>query len=108
MTGTDYNAIVNELNKPTVTVRPKAQPDRSHVAGLNQTKVKIRTGNGDDAHLWPAKRYVDIAPCETERDTRKMKAQNAVRAKRYEEERKAKEQKLVEAMSQTLDKIFNA
>jgi hypothetical protein len=73
MTGTDYNAIVNDLDKPTATVKPKGNPDRTHIAWLNQARLKMRTGNGDDAHLWPAKRYVDMAPNETDRDRRKMR-----------------------------------
>ena len=73
MTGTDYNAIVNELNKPTVYVRPKSQPDSTHISGLNQTRLKMRTGNGDDAHLWPAKRYVENAIIETDKDSRRYR-----------------------------------
>jgi hypothetical protein len=72
MNGTDYDAIVNEMNQ-SKPVRPKGQPDRTHIAGLNQSRLKMRTGNGDDAHLWPAKRYVDMAPNETDRDRRKMR-----------------------------------
>ncbi len=72
MTGTDYNTIVNELNKPTATIRPKAQPDRSHVMGLNQGRLKMRTGNGDDAHLWPAKRYVENAIIESDKDRKRF------------------------------------
>lgn len=71
MTGTDYNAIVNELNSPTATIRPKAQPDCSHVMGLNQGRLKMRTGNGDDAHLWPAKKYVENAIIENDKDRRR-------------------------------------
>lgn len=72
MTGTDYNAIVNELNQ-SIPVRPKGQPDRSHIAGLNQSRLKMRTGNGDDAHLWPAKRYVENAIIETDKDRRRYR-----------------------------------
>jgi len=73
MTGTDYNAIVDELNKSTVYVRPKSQPDSTHISGLNQTRLKMRTGNGDDAHLWPAKRYVENAIIETDKDRRQYR-----------------------------------
>jgi hypothetical protein len=71
--GTDYDAIVADLDKPIGTVRPKGNPDRTHIAGINQARLKMRTGNGDDAHLWPAKRYADMAPNETDRDRRKMR-----------------------------------
>lgn len=71
MTGTDYNAIVNELNQ-SIPVRPKGQPDRTHIAGLNQSRLKMRTGNGDDAHLWPAKRYVENAIIESDKDRKRF------------------------------------
>jgi len=73
MTGTDYNAIVADLDKPTSTVKPKGNPDRTHIAGLNQTRLKMRTGNGDDAHLWPAKRYVENAIIESDKDRRRYR-----------------------------------
>jgi hypothetical protein len=72
MTGTDYNAIVADLDKPTATVKPKGNPDRTHIAGLNQTRLKMRTGNGDDAHLWPAKRYVENAIIESDKDRKRF------------------------------------
>lgn len=72
MTGTDYNAIVNDMNQSS-PVRPKGQPDKTHIAGLNQSRLKMRTGNGDDAHLWPAKRYVENAIIETDKDRRKYR-----------------------------------
>ena len=61
MTGTDDNAIVNESNKPTATIKPKAQPSNYHAIGSHRLKMKIATGNGDDAHLYPSRRWVDVS-----------------------------------------------
>lgn len=89
--GTDYGGIVAELNKPTAIIRPKAQPDDSHIMGRNQARLKMRTGNGEDAHLWPAKRYCDIAPNETERDRKSSRKNCIKRNDRLRREREEKE-----------------
>lgn len=81
MTVTDYNAIVEELNRPTATVKPKGNPDRTHIAGLNQTRLKMRT---DDAHLWPAKRYVENAIIESDKDRKRfINRMDRIRAKKW-------------------------
>lgn len=84
MTGTDYNAIVNELNQSS-PVRPKGQPDRTHIAGLNQSRLKMRTGNGDDAHLWPAKHYRGDLVSESEKNMNKHRTRNALINRRKKE-----------------------
>jgi hypothetical protein len=83
MTGTDYDAIVNESNQSKPVI-PKGQPDRTHIAGLNQSRLKMRTGNGDDAHLWPAKRYVENAIIESDKDRKRfINRLDRIRAKKW-------------------------
>jgi hypothetical protein len=72
MTGTDYNAIVNDLDKPTATVRPKGQPDRTHISWLNQSKLVMLTGNGYKAENHPCKRYVENAIIENDNDRKRF------------------------------------
>lgn len=59
MTGTDYNAIVADLNRPTATVRPKAQPNASHAIGSTRQPLVMLTGDGRGAERYPTKRNQD-------------------------------------------------
>jgi hypothetical protein len=64
--GTDYDAIVADLDKPIGAVRPKGNPNKSHAIGATRAPLHILTGNGHNAHLYPSKRYVEAAITETE------------------------------------------
>ena len=77
MTGTDYNAIVNDRNRSSQTVRPKAQPNHSHAIGAERPRGHIQTGNGADAHLYPYNRRRDeqyILESERDNITRRKRA----------------------------------
>jgi len=106
MTGTDYNAIVEELNKPTAHIRPKGQPSEHHAMITQQVKMKIRTGNGEDAHLWPYKSIAAISPNMSEKEHRKLNERYArIRARRAEQNKIAERAK-VEQTRSTLYQIF--
>lgn len=59
MTGTDYNAIVADLNRPTAMFkdekRPKAQPNNSHAIGSTRQPLVMLTGDGRGAERYPAR-----------------------------------------------------
>ena len=79
MSGTDYDAMVKDTDKIVTVVKPKAQVSSWHAIGAHRVRMKIRTGNGDDAHLWPSKPWADYAANETETKRMKQKKQYAAR-----------------------------
>ena len=81
MTGTDYNAIVADLNRPTAPVKPKAQPNNSHAIGSTRQPLVMLTGDGRGAERYPTKRNNDNQSIlGSERDERTRRHDSAVRA----------------------------
>jgi len=104
--GTDYNAIVDELNRPTAYIRPKGQPSEHHAMITQQVRMKIRTGNGEDAHLWTYKSIAAISPNMSEKEHRKLKERCAAIRARRTEQNKIAERAKVEQSRSTLSSIF--